>query len=197
MSNSFPRLKFTVLPPISRLPSELQHYFWTEQCRTPAIINIAINGVIAWFLFGAHSRIPLWGGADVEVAFAPDILITSILLPLLICLITTPLIRTQVDKGKVANMPKELQPRNGPGKRPLIVRAVLLGVAGIAVAALPLIAILSIAGIDALGPWSLIALKAVWAGVLAAMVSPWIAWWAISDASRSIDPDEPVDENEH
>ncbi len=173
-----------LLPPISRLPEALQRYFWIDQFRTPFIINVVLNGLIAWFLFASLVSIPLWGGEGAEASIAPDLLITAILLPLLICLITTPLIISQVGKGKVPAMPADLLPRKGPGRRPLIVRAVLLALVGITIGALPLIAGLSIVGVESLSPWQMIIMKALWAGVLAAMVSPWIAWWAVSDASN-------------
>lgn len=62
-----------------------------------AAINAAINGGIAWLLFGRASAVPLWG-VD---GMALDLLATGFLLPFLYCVIVTPMLRRAQRDGAV------------------------------------------------------------------------------------------------
>ena len=80
-------------------------------------INFVLNGAIGWMLYRHLPRIPLYG----EQSIAGDIVVTSFLLPMLACLIATPLIRSEVRKarlpaaswlrpGSSSNRPRSRQP---------------------------------------------------------------------------------------
>ena len=60
-------------------------------------INFLLNGAIGWMLYRHLSHIPLYGRQSI----AGDIVMTSLLLPVLVCLIATPLIRSEVRKARL------------------------------------------------------------------------------------------------
>lgn len=64
-------------------------YLIREQVITPALINCALNGIIAWLIFHARPTIPIWG----EGGLVMDTVVTLFLLPAITCLIVTPLVR--------------------------------------------------------------------------------------------------------
>lgn len=60
-------------------------------------INFLLNGAIGWMLYRHLAHIPLYGRQSI----AGDIVVTSLLLPMLVCLIATPLIRSEVRKARL------------------------------------------------------------------------------------------------
>jgi hypothetical protein len=64
-------------------------------------------------------------------------------------------------------------------------RGLFLGACSILLAALPVVAALSIADSASFEAFAFIGYKAMWAGLLAGTISPVIAWWALADASRN------------
>ena len=163
----------TALSPVHK------RWFLVEQVLIAALINVVLNAVIAWLLFRDTESVALWG----EGGVGPDLLITGFLLPFAICLINSSLIPRQVEAGKV---PALAQPLPAPGpiaRAPRLVRAVALGATGVAVAAVPLTWLLG--AIAPLSVESFVGIKGLWAGALAALVSPMVAWWALVRASHS------------
>jgi hypothetical protein len=49
------------------------------------VVNLMINGVIAWLLFRKATRVPMWGQSSI----AGDTIATAFLLPAITCLIVT------------------------------------------------------------------------------------------------------------
>jgi hypothetical protein len=49
------------------------------------VVNLMINGVIAWLLFCKATRVPMWGQSSI----AGDTIATAFLLPAITCLIVT------------------------------------------------------------------------------------------------------------
>ncbi|MBP1683905.1 MAG: hypothetical protein H6Q33_48 [Deltaproteobacteria bacterium] len=156
-------------------------YLFREQVIAPALMNCALNGIIAWLIFRARSSIPVWG--DGGLVF--DTIATLFLLPFLTCLIVTPLIRRGVAGGKVPPLTWRAAEHGVLGYLPLSVwgRGAVIG--GLAVGAgLPIIfGGLSLAGVAHLAPMNVVVLKGVYTAMLAGLVGPVIALCAISDAS--------------
>jgi len=162
------------------LSAEHRKLLFVDQGIVAVAINLLINGVIAWLLFRSISVIPLWGESSVAV----DLLATAILLPLLTCLIVSRIVSAQVRNGKIPPLPNARIPQSGWSLRSTAARGLFLGVCAFFLAALPVVAALTIADSAAFESMGFIGYKAVWAGLLAGTVSPIIAWWALVDASR-------------
>ncbi len=158
-----------------------RHRRWLviEQVAVPAALNLVLNAGIAWLLFRAHSRLTLWGEAGVGV----DLIVTGFLLPFAICLINSRLIRRQVESGKIPPLDSSATPV-GLASASSVRRAVVLAGFGVALGSLPMLAIMALA--EPLPVGAFVGLKGIWAGVLAAAISPVVAWWALVAASQPV-----------
>lgn len=142
-------------------------------------INFVLNGAIGWMLYRHLAHIPLYG----EQSVAGDIVVTSLLLPMLVCLIATPLIRNEVRK---ARLPAASWRRPGSSRAAhllgnLLLRAVVLGVLSALLVSPVTIWTLHTLGVDGLEFWTFVALKASFAAALAAVITPMVAAWALED----------------
>jgi hypothetical protein len=156
-------------------------YLVREQVITPALVNCALNGIIAWLMFRSRPSIPVWGGGGLVF----DTIATLFLLPFLTCLIVTPLIRRGVAGGKVPPLAWRAADHAVLAYLPPSVWGRGAAIGGCAVVAgFPIIlGGLSLAGIAHLAPLNVVALKGVYTAMLAGLVGPVIALCAISDAS--------------
>ncbi len=141
----------------------------------PFVANLLINGVIAWLLFRNATQVPLWGQSSI----AGDTIATSFLLPAITCLIVTPIARGRVRSGQLPPVVDAFWrwiPRN------MAWRAVLVGlICLLALTPLTLLAFGAL-GIGELTPWHFIYFKAIFAAIEGALVTPFLALWAISEA---------------
>jgi len=64
-------------------------------------------------------------------------------------------------------------------------RGLALGAAGVVFGALPLVWALQLAQAQPLAVSAFVAFKAVWAALLALVVTPVVGWWALANASRA------------
>jgi hypothetical protein len=149
-----------------------------EQIILPFVFNLAFNAALGWYEFRPHVPVPLWG----DPSIGADILGMLFFLPSFTCLIGTPLINRATRLGKVDKLTITPEQhwllRHLP--RSLWVRSFLIGVA--CTVALGPLSIGLLALLD-LHSWTLTAavnFKGVYAGVLAAMVTPPIALYALS-----------------
>lgn len=143
------------------------------------LINVVLNAIIAWAILRSHAEIPLWG----EGSMGPDLIATGILLPLLTCVIVSRVIRGQVASGKLPPLPSEQIGTRGLHHRPVWLRGLVLATFGTVCGSLPLVALLTLSEAGPVPLGAFVAFKALWCGVLAAMISPPLAWWALSAAS--------------
>ena len=157
-----------------------RHFFLMDQFVYAFGINVVINGVIAWLILRAHDTIPLWGDA----AIAPDLLATGVLLPFLMCQIVSRVIVRQVASGKLPALDAAQVPARGLHRRSVHVRALVLAVFATICASAPLVVLLELASAQSVPVDAFVGFKAVWAGGLAAMISPPMAWWALASASQ-------------
>jgi hypothetical protein len=151
----------------------------------PFVINLLINGAIAWLLYRNATHVPLWGQSSI----AGDTIATSFLLPFITCLIVTPLARGRVRTGQVAQVIGESGrwlPRNA------VWRGALVGILCL-MALVPLtLSTLHLVGIAALTPWHFVYFKASFAAIEGVLVTPFLALWAISDAPAPAPQLQPV-----
>jgi hypothetical protein len=153
-------------------------FITVEQIILPFLFNLAFNAALGWYLFRAHEPVPLWG----DPSIGADILGMLFFLPFFTCIIGTPLIKRATRLGKVDKLtiaPEEhWLLRHLP--RSLWARSTLIGLA--CMVALGPISIGLLAVLD-LHSWTLsaaIPFKGIYAGVLAALVTPPIALYALS-----------------
>jgi hypothetical protein len=158
-----------------------RHFLRIEQGVVPTIFNVLINGVIAWAILRAHVRVPLWGEPSVGV----DLLATGFLLPFLTCVIVSRLIGGQVRSGKLPPLESHQIASRGWHRQSSVKRGLFLGFVGIVFASAPLVAALDLAQAQPIALYSFVGFKAIWAGLLAAVVTPVIGWWALAAASIS------------
>jgi hypothetical protein len=150
-----------------------------EQSVFAGIINLVINAVIAWLLMRSLVEVPLWG----ETSMGADLLATGFILPFATCLIVSRLTRSQVESGKLPALEASQIRPLGFHRRSSLVRAILMGVVGVIFASAPLVVLLDLAQAAPVPLMSFVTFKAIWAGLFAMIVSPIIAWWALSAAS--------------
>jgi hypothetical protein len=162
------------------LSPEHRRMLVVEQGVGATLVNFLLNAGIAWALFHSVDRVPLWGQSSI----AGDTFATAFLLPLLTCLIVTRAVRRQVADGRVS--PLAAAPRSGAVRLLLALptgrRGMLLGIGGVALAAIPTVLWFAWAGPSELPRGSFLWFKASFAAVLAAGVTPLIAWLALASA---------------
>ena len=142
-----------------------------------ALINVAINGIIAGLIFQNLETVPLWGW----ISIAGDTLSTTFLLPLLLCLIATPLARREVRNGRIPPLERRRAGRWYfrwlPASARL--RAVMLGLICLLFLGPVTILGFTLLSVSSLPFWSFIAYKSLFAGLLAGLLGPLVGTWAI------------------
>ena len=160
-----------------------KRFLLVEQGVGSVVVNLAINGLIAFLTFRGAAAVPLWG----QQSIAGDTVGTTFFLPLITCLIVTPLAGRQVRAGRVAPLvgaPLGLQWM--PAR--VFWRGATLGVITAAAIAPPTIAALVALGVTQQSFWGFVAFKAGFAAALGAVVTPLIALWAIAGNERNAQP---------
>ncbi|GAB3378233.1 hypothetical protein [Lysobacter fragariae] len=160
-----------------RMNRELQRFLLVGQTIAPFAINALVNGAIAWAVYRGLAALPLWGDRSIS----GDTLVTSFLLPLIICLLVTPLIRAQATQGKAPMANGGLPGWLRIFSHPLLLRALLLGIAATLVVGGATVALLAVSGMQSLALSPFLAFKSIYAGGLAAIVTPMVAWLALAD----------------
>lgn len=149
------------------------------------ITNAFFNGLIAWWLVKHRESIPVWGGEGLAV----DFVATAIILVFIVSLIVIPLTRRKAASGK---LPASVWPAGGlrrclefMARRHLLVCALLLGLASALLFVPPTVLLAEILGISAFSAQHFAIVKAVWAGIVAAvMVVVMISIVAVADTNE-------------
>lgn len=145
----------------------------------PGLCTGLINGAIAWWLNRGSLELAFRG----EPGLVGDFLITAFLLPLITCLIVSPLVIRQVRKGQVAALEPTRSMAARLYSRSSWLRGTLAGLLGMLLS-LPFLLLWSWQGPMVITLNEFVATKVVFTGVLGALVTPLIAWWALVYASR-------------
>ena len=170
------------MPASGRAALDLAHrrYVLVEQGVGSAIFNLLLNGAIAWFMTRSLERVPLWGA---QTSIAGDTIGTTFLLPFFTCLIVTRLARGRVTSGRLPPVSWRRDSHAALGRLPArtLPRALVLGLATlIAVAPVAVWALMALE-VNDLAVWHFITFKALFAAVLAAIVTPIVALGALGD----------------
>lgn len=134
------------------------------------VLNVVINGGIAWLLFKQLSEVPMWG----EHGFGLDLIVTACILMFLLTLIVFLLHRSKVAKGKISAQAWDTKKPlhrllQGLPQTPLLIALIFGGLGLFVIAPLTLLA-LTVLGINTFSPMDFALFKAVWAGVIAALL---------------------------
>ncbi|MGV2870685.1 hypothetical protein [Colwellia sp. E150_009] len=149
-------------------------YIFINQGVVASIFNFLLNGLIAWLVFGSLDLIPSWGDPSVGV----DIIVTAFLLPYLITVIVSAIVKKEVIHHKA---PKLVIPSIAQTKWLLVSPlkfGIFMGGLGLFFFALPLIWVLNIAGLEFVSSEKFIIFKGGWTAIMALLFTPIVALWA-------------------
>jgi hypothetical protein len=156
-----------------------RRYLLLEQGVGSAVVNFALNAAIAWAMFRAQDRVPLWG----QQSIAADTIGTCLMLPLMTTLIVTPMAHGHMRAGRVAPLgwSRTSHPFLGWLPEKTFTRAFVLGlVFMIAISPLTLL-VLALLHVANLSFAEFVLFKAGFAAVAGAVVTPLVAVWAIAE----------------
>jgi hypothetical protein len=133
------------------------------------LVNAAINGGLAWYLFKAKPVLLLWGSEG----FGADIMVTAFIMLFIVALIVVPIFRRKAQLGNISAtwdngrwLHRQLQrlPHS------LLGIAIIFGLVGMLVFVPPTLLVLSVSNITELTPAQYAIFKGCWAGSLAAVM---------------------------
>jgi hypothetical protein len=168
-----------------KLSPNQRQYLLFAQGFIPFVFNFVLNGLIGLAVFRGVNPVPTWG---VESSAGPDLIGTCFFLPAITCLIVTPIVRRHIRAGVVERvsgsegLPSWLR----LFQRSLAARAVLFGLAGVAVIGTLVAAVLLAAGPAQFGLTPFVWLKASFSGVLGGAVTPIIGLVALAEAEPQL-----------
>jgi hypothetical protein len=141
-------------------------------------MNGVINPAVAALQTRGQEVLTLWSTSG---GVGPDTLGTSFFLPLMTCLIVTPLVRRSVRRGTIARLP----PAGRSSPPGLLRRGLRLGLLGLVLFGIPLVAAMALLGVGEVARTPFLYWKAASTALLGALVTPWIARLAVSDEPRA------------
>jgi hypothetical protein len=161
-----------------------RRYLLLEQGVGAAVFNFFLNGAIAWLMFRTQDVVPLWG----QQSIAGDTLGTSLLLPLITCLVVTRLARGHVRAGKVAPLgwTRDTHATLAWLPRGTVARAFVLALCCTVALAPITLSVLALLHVAHLGLWRFILFKASYAAAAALVVTPVVALWAIAETEAAL-----------
>jgi hypothetical protein len=160
-----------------------RRYLLLEQGVGAGVVNFVLNAGIAALMFRGATTVPLWG----QQSIAGDTIGTTFLLPLITCLIVTPLAQRQMRAGALSALgwTRSSHPVLGWLPRRTFPRGLALGVICVVLAAPVSIWALGALQVTAMSFGRFVLCKAAFAAVLGAVVTPVIALWAIAEAQST------------
>ena len=161
-----------------KLDSNLRRYLLIEHVIGAAFVNFVLNALIAWLAFRSLDIIPLWG----QQSIGGDLIGTVIVLSVLTALIATRIVRWHIRLGRVARLEPSGFVTTPPDR--LVVRGLMLAALGLVTFTPLLLAILAICGVREMELRTFVLFKGAYAAVLAALVQPVIALWALVERPR-------------
>jgi hypothetical protein len=142
--------------------------------------NIPLNAALAWVTFPSIDAMPMWAIGN---CVGGDTIGTGFFLPLITCLIMTPITRRLVRRGAVPAIPRQELPgfiRFWPEN--FVGRGALAGLVGTVTVALPLALVLAAADVQSMTRVEVTIYKAVYTTLFGLIVAPLFGWRALADA---------------
>jgi len=167
--------------------SAAQHkYLVHDQIIGAGIFNLLLNAGLAWLSFRHHKVVPMTG----DPSIVGDTIGTALILPLVVCLIASPLVRKAIKAGKVDALSASSRVRSMVLWLPRwsFFRGLVLGLIGVAWFAPPLLLLFKLAGVENMSVGGYVVVKALFAGALAAAVSPVMALYVLSTTAPAPAP---------
>ncbi|WP_039961244.1 hypothetical protein [Rhodopirellula europaea] len=179
---------------MSQWPTATVRYVLIGYVLIPLAINVAINVFLGWLLFLDQESVPVW---EFPQSVAMEVVGTGCLLPLITAMISSRVLLRHLRSGIVQPVPKT-EVGSGVVSRSLSwVGRVLQGASFggcllFSVVAFPFLTIpafLALLGFpdDSVGLFTLIAMKAVYAGLCGLVVTPVIAVGLLRDGNHSLE----------
>ena len=147
------------------------------------VLNFFLNGGVAWATFPPIEKLPLWARGN---AVAGDTIGTSFFLPLMTCLILTPIVRKALRNGGMAGIDRGQLPgalRFWPAN--FVARGALVGLICALTIAPATLGLLTAAGVEGMTRGQVTLYKAVYTAILGAIVTPLFGWRALADRVAS------------
>ena len=142
------------------------------------VFNLLVNALLGWLSFRHHNPAPMRG----DPSILNDAIATAALLPLLICLIVTPLVRKRVRSGKLEPITSLAGSFDMLAWLPhsSFLRGLTLSLLCLAWLTPLYLGSLMTFGVTSLSLGSFVVVKALVAGVTAALVAPVVALYAMA-----------------
>jgi hypothetical protein len=150
-----------------------------EQGVGAAIVNLAIAVPFGWLFFRNLDRVPIWGSQSV----VGDTLATALLLPLITCLIVTPLARRSVRNGRFPMLEAGMVYRWLP--QGALLRAVVIGLVCLAISSPIILLVLSNVGVPSFSFRYFLIFKMAFSAAEGGLITPMIALMAISGTAEN------------
>jgi hypothetical protein len=154
-----------------------QRTYVLSQTIIGAAVNFMLNALIGWAAYRSLAHLPVSGSPSIM----GDLVVTAFVLPVLVCLIVTPLVRAETRHGKIEPLERShgLVPRLLP--RGVVVRGILLGVLAGGTIGLLTIGALKALGVGEMSFGEFVIFKAALGGSLAALITPVVVLGALMD----------------
>jgi hypothetical protein len=165
------------------LPAAHRRWIVVNALFATALINLVVNGAIAWLFVHGQSDVPLWTRPFSETSTLGDTLGTIFLLPLITCVLTTTVVRRDLRNGALSPLSTEHRYGSWLAGRPdgRFRRGLAFGAIAFGALALPVTLALVAIDLDDLSRGEFVAFKVAFAIGLGALVTPVIALCAMTD----------------
>ncbi|GIW41854.1 MAG: hypothetical protein KatS3mg076_2431 [Candidatus Binatia bacterium] len=145
------------------------------------LLNVALNGAIAYVMFRGAESVPFSGSRSISA----DLAGTAFFLPFFTTLVVTPLTRRRASRE--GWNPPSTPPAVAAALRlvpdTVVRRALLLGFLTLAFVAVPTLWALAWAGVSELSTGGFVRFKSVFAGILGAVLTPLAGYLALFDGT--------------
>lgn len=160
-----------------------QRRFLIREMIGAAVFNAVLNGFLGWLTFRHQLAVPIAGDPSV----VGDAIGTAVLLPLLTCVIVTPLVRRAISHGKVEPLGTVVGHVDMVLWLPRLsfLRGLVLSMLCLAWLTPLYLAPMLLAGVDALAAGAFVFLKIIYAAVMAAWVAPVAALYVLATTRPS------------
>ena len=159
------------------LQSSHRFYLLVDLGIMPAVVNLLLNGAIAWTAFQSLLYVPLWGVQSIS----SDILGTTFMLPFITFLFITPLARREVYRNRfpAIEFPRRLDQVIDIAPDSTILRAFIVGIFSLIIFGPISLLILSMLDISHLSFNHFVVFKAIFASGLGIIATPIIGLLSI------------------
>jgi hypothetical protein len=163
------------------LPADHRRWIVINALLITAFVNLVINGFLAWFSVRGHHTVPVWGLPGIgKTNVFTDTVGTFFFLPLFTCATCTTAVWAQVRSGRLPRLETAIPRALAHGR---LRRGAVLGLTTAAVLAPITVAIVAVARLGSVSASDFVLYKMALGVVLGLVVTPLIAFLAMTDAA--------------